>query len=66
MAKKKGGVQKQALKSTAGTGYHYYTKINTTNQTEKLVVRKFDPRAIHPETGKPGAHVEFKQEKIRS
>lgn len=63
---KKGAVQKRMLKSTADTGYAYYVKVNTKTQTEKMVVRKFDPKAIHPETGKPGCHVDFKEEKIKS
>jgi large subunit ribosomal protein L33 len=67
MAKKsKGGVQKVMLKSTAGTGYAYYTKVNKRTQTEKLVKKKYDPKAENPETGKLGAHVDFKEEKIRS
>lgn len=66
MAKSKGAIQKVMLKSTAGTGYAYYTKVNKKNQTEKLVKKKYDPQAVDPETGKKGMHVEFKEEKIRS
>lgn len=45
------------LVSTAGTGYFYTTKKNTKNTTEKLAVRKYDPRVRK--------HVEFKEAKIK-
>lgn len=45
------------LVSTAGTGYFYTTKKNTKNTTEKLAVRKYDPRVRK--------HVEFKESKIK-
>lgn len=43
--------------STAGTGYFYVKKKNPRKQTEKLVMRKYDPRARK--------HVEFKESKIK-
>ena len=49
------------LESTAGTGYFYLAERNPREKPEKLKVRKFDPRAIHPESGKKGAHVEFEE-----
>ncbi len=45
------------LESTAGTGYFYVTKKNTRNKTEKLVLRKYDPRARR--------HVEFRETKLK-
>ena len=51
------------LVSTAGTGY-YYTIRKTRNVVEKLVFRKFDPRALRPD-GKRGMHVEFKEAKVK-
>ena len=45
------------LNSTAGTGYFYVTKKNARTQTEKMVVRKYDPIARK--------HVEFKEGKIK-
>lgn len=63
---KKGSVVKVCLVSEAGTGTRYYTKVNKKNMTEKLRKRKYDPRATHEETGKRGAHVWFKEDKIKS
>lgn len=45
------------------TGYTRYTKKGK-HATEKLKRRAYDPRAIHPETGKPGAHVLFEEKKM--
>jgi large subunit ribosomal protein L33 len=45
------------LVSTAGTGYFYTTKKNPRNTTEKLSLRKYDPKARK--------HVEFKEAKIK-
>ena len=45
------------LQSTAGTGYHYTTKKNPKNTTEKLVFRKYDPVVRK--------HVEFKETKMK-
>jgi large subunit ribosomal protein L33 len=45
------------LVSTAGTGYFYTTKKNARNSTEKLALKKYDPKAKK--------HVEFKEAKIK-
>ncbi len=45
------------LVSTADTGYFYVTKKNPRTQTEKLSLRKYDPRARK--------HVMFKEAKIK-
>lgn len=45
------------LQSTAGTGFFYVTKKNSRTQTEKLVMRKYDPVARK--------HVDFKETKIK-
>ena len=45
------------LNSTAGTGYFYVAKKNTRTMTEKMVLKKYDPRARK--------HVEFKEGKIK-
>lgn len=49
--------QKIRLVSTAGTGFFYVTKKNPRTLTEKMVVRKYDPRVRK--------HVEFKEAKIK-
>ena len=43
--------------STADTGYFYVTKKNPRTQTEKLSMRKYDPRARK--------HVLFKESKMK-
>lgn len=45
------------LVSTEGTGYFYVTKKNPRNLTEKLQMRKYDPKARK--------HVLFKEEKMK-
>ena len=45
------------LVSTAGTGYFYTTKKNARTSTEKLNLKKYDPKAKR--------HVEFKESKIK-
>lgn len=65
MAKSKGGVNKVKLVSEAGTGTFYVTKVNKKTKTEKLRLKKFDRKAIHAETGKAGAHVFFKEDKVK-
>jgi len=45
------------LESTAGTGYYYVTKKNPRTMTEKLEMRKYDPKARK--------HVNFKEAKIK-
>jgi large subunit ribosomal protein L33 len=60
---KKGVAVKVRLESSAGTGFRYYTTRNAKAQ-EKLKLRKFDPWAVHPETGNKGAHVVFEEKKM--
>ena len=45
------------LVSTANTGFFYTTKKNPRKTTEKLTLRKYDPRVRK--------HVEFKEAKIK-
>jgi len=54
-------------KTRAGkpTGIYYTTKKNKRNSTEKIKMKKFDPRAFDAATGKIGIHVEFKEDKIK-
>jgi large subunit ribosomal protein L33 len=49
--------QKIKLVSSAGTGYYYVTKKNPRTATEKLALKKYDPKARK--------HVEFKEAKIK-
>lgn len=44
------------LESTAGTGYRYVTSKNKRTSTEKLKLKKYDPRARK--------HVEFVEKKM--
>jgi len=46
------------LVSTAGTGYFYVTSKNKRTMTEKLKIKKFDPKA--------NKHVDFVEAKISS
>ncbi len=55
MAKKQ--VLKIKLESTEGTGSFYVTKKNPRTLTEKLTMRKYDPKIRK--------HVEFKETKIK-
>jgi large subunit ribosomal protein L33 len=45
------------LVSSAGTGYFYTTKKNPRSTTEKLTLRKYDPKIRK--------HVDFKEAKIK-
>lgn len=45
------------LESTADTGYFYVTKKNSRTKTEKLQLKKYDPRARK--------HVVFKETKMK-
>ncbi|MEO2166593.1 MAG: 50S ribosomal protein L33 [bacterium] len=45
------------LISTAGTGHFYVTKKNPRTATEKLVLKKYDPRARK--------HVDYKEAKMK-
>ena len=49
--------EKIMLKSSAGTGYAYYTRKNKKLSTEKLMLKKYDPVVRK--------HVEFVESKIR-
>ncbi len=53
----KGPVISIKLLSTAGTGYFYVTKKNPRTMTEKLEMRKYDPKVRK--------HVIFKEHKIK-
>ena len=46
------------------TGTFYTTYKNKRNTTDKLNIKKYDPRAWNPVTGKFGMHVLFKEKKI--
>lgn len=43
------------LRSTAGTGFTYVTRKNRRNNPDRLVLKKYDPRAMR--------HVEFREER---
>jgi len=60
---KKGVATKVRMESSAGTGFRYYKKKGK-NATEKLALKKYDPWALNPETGKPGMHVLFEEKKM--
>ncbi len=49
--------EKIKLVSTAGTGYFYTTTKNKRSSTEKLILKKYDPKIRK--------HVEFKEQKLR-
>lgn len=49
--------EKIKLVSQAGTGFYYTTNKNKQNTPDKLVIKKYDPKA--------GKHVEFKESKIK-
>ena len=44
----KGGREKIKLESTAGTGHFYTTDKNKKTTPEKLLIKKFDPKARKP------------------
>lgn len=46
------------------TRYFYTTYKNTRNTTDKLNIKKFDPRAWNEKANKPGMIVSFKEKKI--
>ena len=54
---------KVRLESEAGTGYRYYAK-RSTRAEYKLKLKKYDPWAINPATGKRGMHVYFVEKKM--
>ncbi len=44
----------------------FYTTVkNRRNQSEKMHIKKYDPKAFNVETGKVGMHVVFKEEKMK-
>jgi large subunit ribosomal protein L33 len=47
------------------TKTYYTTTKNKRTSTEKLSMKKYDPKAFNAETGKAGAHVIFKEDKIK-
>lgn len=51
-------------KASKPTGTFYTTYKNKRNTTEKITIKKFDPRAWNPKTGRNGMHVAFKEKKI--
>lgn len=55
----KGGRDKIKLESTAGTGHFYTTTKNKNKKTmpEKMVIKKYDPKARK--------HVEYKETKLK-
>jgi len=52
-------------KSGKPTKTFYTTTKNKRQNVEKISVKKFDPKAFNPETGKSGMHVTFKEDKIK-
>ncbi len=54
------------LVSTAGTGYSYVKTKPTRGEKagKKLELKKFDPRAVNPQTSKKGMHVMFVEKKL--
>ncbi len=57
LAMAKPATVKIKLVSTADTGFFYVTKKNPRTQTEKMVMRKYDPKVRK--------HVDFKEAKIK-
>lgn len=51
--------------SEEGTGTFYTTTKNKKTMTTKMRMKKFDPKAKNAKTGRLGAHVYFKEEKIK-
>ena len=43
----------------------YTTSKNKRKHTEKISLKKFDPKAYNQETGKHGMHVVFKEDKLK-
>jgi len=52
-------------KSGKPTKTFYTTTKNKRQTTEKINIKKFDPKAFNAETGKSGMHVIFKEDKIK-
>jgi large subunit ribosomal protein L33 len=53
----KGATVKVKLVSSADTGFYYVTKKNARTKTEKMVLKKYDPKVRK--------HVEFREAKIK-
>jgi len=53
----KGGREKIKLESTAGTGHFYTTSKNKKTMPEKMLIKKFDPKARK--------HVDYKEMKLK-
>ncbi|MBN8520922.1 MAG: 50S ribosomal protein L33 [Alphaproteobacteria bacterium] len=62
MAKKGVGMLVR-MESSAGTGFRYY-KTKSAKSQEKLKLKKYDPWADNPATGKKGMHVVFEEKKM--
>ena len=55
----KGGREKIKLESTAGTGHFYTTSKNKKTMPEKMLIKKFDPKARkHVEAGHRACEVQ--------
>jgi large subunit ribosomal protein L33 len=52
-------------KDGKATKFFYTTTKNKRQNTEKINIKKFDPRAFNSKTGKNGMHVVFKEDKIK-
>ena len=52
-------------KDGKATKSFYTTTKNKRTTTEKINIKKFDPKAYDANTGKIGAHVIFKEDKIK-
>ena len=48
-------------KDGRSTGYYYTSTKNKRNTPDKMAIKKYDPRAYNPETGKCGMYVLFKE-----
>jgi large subunit ribosomal protein L33 len=53
----KGATVKVKLISSADTGFYYVTKKNSRTKTDKMVLKKYDPKVRK--------HVEFREAKIK-
>lgn len=60
---KKGVAMAVRMESEAGTGFRYYKK-RSARAEYKLGMKKYDPWAVNPETGKKGMHVMFVEKKM--
>jgi len=70
MAVKKGREKIKLVSTGIGihgviTGMFYTTTKNKRNTTDKINIKKYDPKAYDAKTGKLGHHVLFKEDKIK-